>query len=52
MWRPTTAGLLERHEARERGPMEVLRGDDDALWLWGRCSTFRSAGCWSAMLAR
>jgi len=35
MWRPTTAGLLERQEVRERGSIETLQGDDDALWLWG-----------------
>jgi hypothetical protein len=35
MWRPTTSGLLERQDARERGPLPALKGDDDALWLWG-----------------
>jgi hypothetical protein len=35
MWRPTTSGLLERQDARERGPLPVLKGDEDALWLWG-----------------
>ena len=35
MWRPTTSGLLERADARERGPLPVLKGDEDALWLWG-----------------
>jgi hypothetical protein len=35
MWRPTTAGLLERADARERGPLPALKGDEDALWLWG-----------------
>ena len=35
MWRPTTSGLLERADARERGPLPTLKGDEDALWLWG-----------------
>jgi hypothetical protein len=35
MWRPTTSGLLERQDARERGPLPTLKGDEDALWLWG-----------------
>jgi len=35
MWRPTTSGMIERHEARERGPFPEHRGDEDALWLWG-----------------
>lgn len=45
MWRPTTSGLLERQEARERGPLPQQYMDDGALWLWGRCWT--SAACWS-----
>jgi hypothetical protein len=44
-WRPTTAGLLERAEARERGPMpETQRVDDGALWLWGRLQDFEDDG--------
>jgi hypothetical protein len=44
MWRPTTSGLLERREARERGPIEPVLGDEDALWLWGRLVDFRERG--------
>lgn len=29
MWRPTTTGLLERQEVRERGPLLPPVGDDD-----------------------
>lgn len=32
MWRPTTAGLLERQDARERGPLPVLKGDEVFDW--------------------
>ena len=35
MWRPSTNGMIERQDARERGPLPVLKGDEDALWLWG-----------------
>ena len=44
MWRPTTAGLLERQDARERGPLPTLKGDDDALWLWGTLIDFKDRG--------
>jgi hypothetical protein len=40
MWRPTTAGMLERQEARERGPLPAQRVDDDALWVWGTLQDF------------
>jgi hypothetical protein len=44
MWRPTTSGLLERQDARERGPLPTLKGDDDALWLWGTLIDFDERG--------
>jgi hypothetical protein len=44
MWRPSTAGLLEREEAREREPIPQMRGDDDALWLWGILIDFKDRG--------
>jgi hypothetical protein len=44
MWRPTTTGLLERQEARERGPAPPMRVDDGALWLWGRLQDFERDG--------
>jgi hypothetical protein len=44
MWRPTTSGLLHRHEARERGPLPPMRVDDDALWLWGTLQDFERRG--------
>jgi hypothetical protein len=44
MWRPTTAGMLERQEAREREPIPQLRGDEDALWLWGVLYDFEERG--------
>jgi hypothetical protein len=44
MWRPTTSGLLERADARERGPLPALKGDDDALWLWGTLIDFDEHG--------
>jgi hypothetical protein len=44
MWMPTTSGLLQRQEARERGPLEVVQGDEDALWLWGRLIDFNERG--------
>lgn len=43
-WRPTTAGLLDRQEAREREPIEPLHGDDGALWLWGVLIDFSERG--------
>ncbi|HEY2618023.1 MAG TPA: hypothetical protein VGI78_11830 [Acetobacteraceae bacterium] len=44
MWRPTTAGMLERQEAREYEPIPQLRGDEDALWLWGVLYDFEERG--------
>jgi len=44
MWRPTTSGLIDRHEARERGPLPEIRGDDDALWLWGTLIDLKERG--------
>jgi hypothetical protein len=44
MWHPSTAGLIERHEARERGPLPTMRVDDGALWLWGRLQDFEDDG--------
>lgn len=44
MWRPSTAGLLERQDAREREPVPQLRGDEDALWLWGVLYDFEERG--------
>jgi hypothetical protein len=44
MWRPTTSGLLERQDARDRGPLPALKGDDDALWLWGTLIDFEESG--------
>lgn len=42
MWRPSTSGLIERHEARERGPLPNIRVDDAALWLWGTLQDFEA----------
>jgi hypothetical protein len=44
MWRPTTTGLLERQEARVRGPLAPLAVDDDALWLWGKLDEIERRG--------
>lgn len=44
MWRPTTAGMLERQEARERDPVSPYKGDDDALWIWGTLIDFEENG--------
>ena len=44
MWRPSTSGLLDRQDARERGPLPTLKGDDDALWLWGTLIDFEEHG--------
>ena len=44
MWRPTTSGLLERHDARGRDPVPMHRVDDGALWLWGRLQDFEDDG--------
>jgi hypothetical protein len=44
MWRPTTSGMLDRQDARERGPLPTLKGDDDALWLWGTLIDFAERG--------
>ena len=44
MWHPSTSGLIERHEARERPPLPTLKGDDDALWLWGTLIDFEENG--------
>jgi len=44
MWRPTTSGLLERQDARERGPLPDMRMDDHSLWLWGRLGDFEDDG--------
>ena len=44
MWRPTTAGLLERQDARERGPFPEPQGDEDALWLWGTLIDVKERG--------
>jgi hypothetical protein len=44
MWRPTTAGLLERQDARERGPFPEPQGDEDALWLWGALIDVKERG--------
>lgn len=44
MWRPTTSGMIERQEARERGPLPTTRVDDRALWLWGRLQDFERDG--------
>lgn len=44
MWRPTTAGLLERQAARERGPFPEPQGDEDALWLWGTLIDVKERG--------
>jgi hypothetical protein len=45
MWRPTTGGLLDRQDARERGPLPPpLAGDEDALWLWGVLIDFEERG--------
>lgn len=44
MWRPTTAGLLERQDARERGPFPEPHGDEDALWLWGALIDVKERG--------
>jgi hypothetical protein len=43
-WRPTTTGLLDRHEARERGPLPAITVNEDALWLWGRLQDFERNG--------
>jgi hypothetical protein len=43
-WRPTTSGLIERQEARERGPLPQQTVDDDALWLWGALQEFQRRG--------
>lgn len=43
-WHPTTAGLLDRQAARERGPLPAQIVDDDALWLWGRLDEFERRG--------
>lgn len=40
-WRPTTTGLLDRHEARQHGTQPV---DSDALWIWGRLKDFEREG--------
>jgi len=43
MWHPSTAGMIQRHEARARtGP--AMRVDDTALWLWGILEAFESHG--------
>jgi len=44
MWHPTTSGLLQRHEARERPEVPMQRVDDRALWLWGRLQDFEREG--------
>ena len=44
MWRPSTAGLLERHDARTRGPFPEPQGDEDALWLWGALIDVKERG--------
>jgi hypothetical protein len=44
MWRPTTSGMIERREARERGPLPPMRVSDDALWLWGTLQDFERNG--------
>lgn len=44
MWRPSTTGLLERHDARERGPFPESHGDEDALWLWGALIDLKERG--------
>ena len=43
-WRPTTSGMIDRHEARERGPSPPRAVDDGALWLWGRLQDFERNG--------
>jgi len=40
MWKPTTSGLISRHEARHREPVHMEQVDDDALWLWGTLLDF------------
>jgi hypothetical protein len=43
-WHPTTAGLIERAEARARGPLPPMQVDNDALWLWGTLQEFERHG--------
>jgi hypothetical protein len=43
-WRPSTSGIIERHEARQRPPPPKDLVDHDALWLWGRLQDFDRLG--------
>jgi hypothetical protein len=43
-WKPSTAGIIERHEATLRPPPPKDQVEHDALWLWGRLQEFERLG--------